>query len=243
MGVQDYNKAIPVGGTFTSASTRLTIKVTGQTAVGATLSITNWAKPVPTTASMDMPLSATIGQQIIVSTLVQDQFGGPVLGWPVALQKMQKGTSTWQSAMPAGWPTFNTDTSTGMLAISSPAGLSGSYRWVVQSVSGSAVKYSPTAVFTSTAVVTGVPPVTTLARRKSLTVTATIPTVPSPVVYLEYRYGNGSWVTGPRASVSGTNVTAKMTANSSGILSTRMSLRSGVAYVGSYGAVFATVVK
>ena len=47
--LSDYNRVIPVGGTFTAASGKLTIQVTAQDATGATVSITI-AKPPPPAA-------------------------------------------------------------------------------------------------------------------------------------------------------------------------------------------------
>jgi len=141
----DYNRSVPVGGTFTAASKKLTIKVTAQDATGANLTITNWSAPVvPSRATLLLPTRARLGAAITATTRVTDLHGRTVANWGVTLQKLAKGTTTWRLVK------YLRTTSAGAASYRFANGGSGYYRWVTSGVTGAPTRVSPIVAVTST---------------------------------------------------------------------------------------------
>jgi hypothetical protein len=234
----DYNRCIPVGGTFTSASGKLTLRVTAQDPSGATLTITDWADPiVPSTVTLSAPTKASVGSVITAAAKVSDQHGRAVPNWTVTLQKMQAGTHTWRSV--SSVPT----SSAGYASHRFANGLSGYYRWVTRSATGAPSRISPPVAVTSTARVIESPPATSLSRGRYLSVHGSVSPLSGPVVYIQYRYGDGPWRTGPLATVQGTAVSGWIALNVRGSAYTRLSIRSTTSYVGSLSNSYVTRVR
>jgi hypothetical protein len=234
----DYNRSIPLGGTFTAASHKLTIRVAEQDATGATLSIADWAGPVvPFTATHSMPTTAWVGAPITATTRVSDQHGMTVPSWPVTLQKMPRGTATWQSVR-----SLRTD-STGAAAYRFANGLSGTYRWVTGPATGAPSMVSPAVAVTSIARVVENRPAVVARYRSYVPVYGSVSAVPAPVVYLQYRVGGGPWRTAGRAAVRGTSVSAGITMNVRASVFTRFFIRTATTYAGSISNCYVTVVR
>jgi hypothetical protein len=224
----DYNRVIPVGGTFTSASRKLTIKVTAADADGASLSISNWAAPVvPSKVTLSIRSRAMVGATITATTRVTDLYARAVSGWAVTLQKMPRGRTTWQAVR-----TVRT-ASNGVASYRFTNGVSGSYRWVSSTATGAPSKASPSVALTSSARIILRQPVTSIARGRYLPVSGFISSVPAPIVHIQYRYGSGPWRTGPRARVSGTAVTGRIAMNLRTTMYTRLSVRATTSYAGA----------
>jgi len=234
----DYNRSIPVGGTFTSASRKLTVRVAAQDPTGATLTIANWASPiVPSTVTLSVPTRASVGTAITAATRVTDEHGRGVASWTVTLQMMQQGATTWRSLR-----SLRT-TSAGSASYRFADGLSGYYRWVTWPATGAPSKTSPSVAVTSTARVIESPPATSMTHGRYLSVHGTVSAVPVPVVYIQYRLGNGPWRTGPRATVRGTAVSGWVAMNVRASAYTRLYVRSATSYVGSFSNFYATTVR
>jgi len=238
--VNDYNRAIPVGGTFTAASGKLTIQVTSQDASGATVSIYDGVPlPLvpPSRTTLSMPTRALVGAAITAATRVSDLHGAAVANWTVTLQKMQKGTTTWKSVK-----SLRT-TSTGAASYRLVNDLSGSYRWMTAPATGAPTKISSSVAVTSTARVIGRRPATSMIHGRYLSVYGSVSSVPAPVVYIQYRYKGGAWHTGPRATVKGTAVSGRIAMNVRTTAYTRLYVRSATSYLGSISSYYATAVR
>ena len=234
----DYNRSIPVGGTFTAASRKLTIRVAEQDPSGATLTIADWAAPVvPSTVVLSIPARASVGTKITAATRVTDQFGRAAANWTVTLQKMQKGTKTWRSVR-----SLRT-TSAGWASYQFANGVSGSYRWVTSPAPGAPGRISPSVAVTSIARVVETHPATSVTRGSYLSVHGSVSSVPAPVVYIQYRLGNGPWLTGPRATVRGTAVSGWIALKVRTSASTRLYVSSATSYVGSSSSFYVTAVR
>jgi len=241
----DYNRSIPVGGTFTSASRRLTVTVTAADATGATLSVNNGPVAVPTPftpavpfrATMSIPVRASVGTAITAATRVTDQYGNATPSWIVTLQKMQRGTTTWRSV--AALRT----SATGAAAYRFLNGVSGTYRWVTAAAVGAPSRVSPSVAVTSTARVAARRPVTSMSRGRYLSVSGSVSSVPTRVVYIQYRFRGGVWHTGPRATVRGTAVGGRILINTRNTVYTRFYIRTATSYVGSVSGYFGTAVR
>ena len=234
----DYNRSIPVGGTFTAASRKLTISVAAQDPSGATLTIADWAAPiVPSTVTLSAPTKASVGSVITAATKVTDQHGRAVANWTVTLQKMQTGSATWRSV--SSLPT----TSAGYASYRFANGVSGYYRWVTLPTTGAPSRISPAVAVTSTARVIERPPATSATHGEYLSVHGSISPVPAPVVNIQYRYGNGPWRTGPLATVRGSVVSGWIALDIRGKVYTRFYIRSTTTYVGSLSNSYVTMVR
>jgi Metallo-peptidase family M12B Reprolysin-like len=234
----DYNRSIPVGGTFRSASRGLTIRVAAQDAAGATLTITNAAAPlVPFTVTQSVPAKALVGAGLTAATRVTNRQGSAVANWKVTLQKQQKGTTTWRSVR--SLRTSSAGTASHWFA----NGVSGHYRWVTAPVAGTPARTSASVAITSTARVHDTRPATSLARATFLKVTGSVSSVPAPVVYIQYRYAGGSWHTGPRATVAGRAVSGRIRLSVRATAYTRLYVRPATSYAGSVSAAHATIVR
>jgi hypothetical protein len=232
---QDYNRSIPVGGTFTAASRRLTIVVAAADASGATLTIANRTTAVaPSTATLSVPTRAMVGAAITASTRVTDLNGLAVASWPVTVQKLQRGTTTWKSVKSL------TTSATGVASYRFANGLSGSYRWVTAPGFGSATRISPRVAVTSTARVVQGRPARSMTHGRYLAVTGLVSSVPAPVVYIQYRYRGGVWRTGPRATVRGTVVSGRILLNARTVAYTRLYVRAATGYTGALSSYHAT---
>jgi hypothetical protein len=224
----DYNRVIPVGGTFTSASRKLTIRVTAADADGASLTISNWAAPVvPSGVTLSIRSMAMVGVTITATTRVTDLHARAVAGWAVTLQKMRRGTTTWQ------WVRTVRTASNGVASYQFANGVSGSYRWVSVPATGAPSKVSPSVAVTSVARVIQHQPVTSMTHGRYLSVSGFVSPVPAPIVYIQYRYGAGPWHTGPRAKVSGTVVTGRIAMNLRATAYTRLYVRATTSYAGA----------
>jgi Metallo-peptidase family M12B Reprolysin-like len=234
---EDYNRSIPVGGTFTAASRKLSIVVNAADATGATLTIANSATAVaPSTATMSVPARALVGAAITASTTVTDSHARAVANWPVTVQKLQRGTTTWRSVRTL------TTTATGGASYRFANGLSGYYRWVTAPGPGTPARFSRTVAVTSTARVVQVRPASSMTRGRYLTVTGRLSPVPAPVVYIQYRYPGGTWLNGPRASVRGTAVSGRILLRARTTAYTRLYVRAATPYAGSTSGYYATKV-
>ena len=239
----DYNRSLAVGSTFTAASHNLTIKVTAADSAGATLDITNGtgsvppAPPAPSRVTISIPTRASVGAAITASTKVTDQYGQPIANWTVTLQKVARGTSTWRSLKAVR------TSSTGAASYRFTNGVSGSYRWVTRAATGAPIKFSPSMAVTSTARVAAKRPATTMTHGRYLSVSGTVSSVPSPVVYIQYRYRGGAWHNGPRATVRGTTVSGRIKLNLKSTAYTRLYVRRATAYVGSVSNSRTTTVR
>jgi hypothetical protein len=232
---EDYNRSIPVGGIFTAASRKLTVAVDVEDGTGATLTIaSSTTAVVPWSATLSVPATALVGAAITASTTVTDPHGSAVANWPVTLQKLQRGTTTWRSVRTL------TTTATGSAYYRFANGLSGSYRWVTAPGSGSPARFSRTVAVTSTARVVEARPASSMAHGRYLTVTGVLSRVPAPVVYIQYRYPGGSWRTGPRATVSGTAVSGRILLNPRTTAYTRLYVRAATPYAGSTSGYYGT---
>jgi hypothetical protein len=234
----DYNRSIPVGGTFTAASASVTIKVTEADAAGATLTIADWAAPiVPFKATVSLPTKAWVGTAITAATRVTDLHDRATANWIVTLQKMQRGTSTWKSVK-----SLRT-TSTGAGSYRFANGVSGYYRWVTSPATGAPSKVSPPVAVTSIARVIEKRPATSMTHGTYLSVYGSVSSVPAPVVYIQYRYGSGIWHTGPRATVRGTAVSGRIVMTVKTTAYTRLYIRTATSYVGSIFGSYPTTVR
>jgi len=234
----DYDRSIPVGGTFTAASRRLTILVDSQDSSGATLTITTSAAPVvPAAATLSIPTKALVGAAITASTMVTDSYGRPVANWTVTLQKLQRGTTTWRSvrSLPTG--------STGTAAYRFINGVSGYYRWVTWPAANAPSRTSPRVLVTSVARALARRPATSMTRGRYLWVSGSISSIPAPVVYIQYRYGAGPWRTGPRATVRGTAVSGRIAMKLRTTAYTRFYVRPATSYIGTFSNSYATSVR
>jgi hypothetical protein len=217
-----------VGGTFTSASRKLTIKVTAADADGASLTISNWAAPVvPSGVTLSIGSMAMVGVTITATTRVTDLHARAVAGWAVTLQKMRRGTTTWQ------WVRTVRTASNGVASYQFANGVSGSYRWVSVPATGAPSKVSPSVAVTSVARVIHHQPVTSMTHGRYLSVSGFVSPVPAPIVYIQYRYGAGPWHTGPRAKVSGTSVTGRIGMNLRATAYTRLYVTATTSYAGA----------
>jgi hypothetical protein len=235
---QDYNRSIPVGGVFTAASGKLTLRVKAADSTGATVTIASWTSAVvPSKATLSIPARALVGTAIRAATKVTNAHGLAVTQWPVTLQKRLRGTSTWRSVK-----TLHT-TSTGAASYRFPNGLSGSYRWVTGTGSGGPVRLSRAVAVTATARVVAKAPAPSMAHGGYLSVTGQVSPVPAPVVDIQYRYRGGAWRTGPRASVRGTTVRGRIRLGAGVTAYTRFHVRSAASYAGSISATHATSVR
>ena len=236
----DYDRRIPVGGTFTTASRQVTIQVTSQDASGANVSIYDGVplpQPLPSKVSLSIPTRAWVGAAITAATRVTDEHGEPVTNWTVTLQKMQRGTTTWRPVR-----SLRT-TSTGAASYRFANGVSGYYRWVTSPVTGTPSKLSPSLAITSTARVIENRPATSMAHGRYLSVYGSVSSVPAPIVYIQYRYGSSPWRTGPRATVYGTAVSGRIAVNVPTTVYTRLYVRTATSYVGSISNYYVTAVR
>ncbi len=234
----DYNRSIPLGATFTSASRKLTIRVVAQDASGATLTIANWAAPiVPFALTHSLPTTAWVGTAITATTRVSDQHGRAVANWPVTLQKMTRGTTTWQSIQ-----SLRT-TSTGTASYRFANGVSGTYRWVSWPATGAPGKISPSVTVTSIARAVENRPATATTYGSYVSVYGTISPVLAPVVYFQYRVGSGPWRTASRAAVRGVAVSARIAMRVRGSVYTRFYIAPSASYAGSISNYYVTTVR
>jgi hypothetical protein len=234
----DYNRSIPVGATFRSASKGLSINVASQDATGASLTITNLAAPVlPVRVTLTVPTRVVVGASITATTTVTDQQGQPVPAWGVALQKQQKGTTPW--VIVASLRTGSNGKATYRFINKA----SGSYRWVTSPSAGAPSKVSPLMAITSTARITSARPARTMARGTFLKVSGTVSSVSAPAVYIQYRYGGGAWRTGPRATVTGTKVSGRVKLSVRATASIRLAVRTSTSYLGSVSGYYVTTVR
>jgi len=145
LSTNEYNRSVPVGGTFTSASKKLTIRVSAQDASGATITVTNWSAPiVPARATLSIPTTARIGVAITAATRVSDVHGRMVANWGVTLQKLPRGTTSWLPVK------YLRTTSAGAASYRFVNGASGQYRWVTSGITGAPTRISPIVSVTST---------------------------------------------------------------------------------------------
>jgi hypothetical protein len=237
LATNDYNRAIPVGRTFTAASKEVTITVTSQDASGASLTIADWASAiVPYTLTMSVPGKAWVGAAITASTRVSDQHGRPVGSWPMTLQGMAVGTTTWRPIT-----SVRTD-SAGSASYRFANGVSGHYRWVSSPAVGASTRISRSVAVTSTARVVERRPASSVRHGTYLTVDGSVSPVKAPAVYIQYQYGNGPWRTGPRAKVSGTTVSGRIAMNVRTSVHTRL-LVTAATYVSSVSSRYVTTVR
>ena len=122
-------------------------------------------------------------------------------------------------------------------------GVSGYYRWVTSPLTGTPSKISPSVAVTSTARVIGNRPATSMTHGTYLSVRGSVSSVPVPIVYIQYRYGNGPWLTGPLATVNGTAVGGMIAVNVRTTAYTRLYVRTATSYVGSISTYFVTAVR
>ena len=235
----DYNRAIPLNGTFTAASRSFTIRVTAVDTAGATVTVSYapLTPAVPAALTQSIPTSALVGAAITATTKVTDQYGQAKANWMVTLYKMQKGTSTW-----TGVKSLTTN-STGTASHRFANGVSGSYQWRTSPGTGAPTRYSPSVAVNSTARVIENQPATSMTRGGYLAVYGSVSSVPSPVVYIQYRYTGGNWVTGPRATVTGNAVSGRIQLSARSTAYTRLSVRTGASYLGSLSGYYATAVR
>ncbi|HEX7536350.1 MAG TPA: hypothetical protein VF391_05030 [Dermatophilaceae bacterium] len=234
----DYNRSIPVGGTFSAASGKLTITVTAADAEGASLTIANsTAQALPSRVTLSVPTRAWMGATITASTKVTDLHGLVVANWPVTLQRLPKGSTTWRSL--ANLRT----TSTGTVSYRFANGLSASYRWVTTPGSGTPSRFSRPVAVTSAARVVERRPAASMRYGRYLTVSGVVSSVPAPIVYIQYRYRGGSWRTGPRATVRGTVVSGRIAMNVRGTAYTRLHVRATRLSAGSTSNFYVTGVR
>lgn len=234
----DYNRSIPVGGTFTAASRKLSIVVNAADATGATLTITSSATAVvPSTATMSVPARAWVGAAITASTTVTDSRARAVANWPVTVQKLQRGTRTWRSVRTL------TTTGAGRASYRFANGLSGHYRWVTAPGPGAPARVSRTVAVTSAARVVEARPASSMTHGRYLTVTGRISPVPAPVVTIQYRYPGGAWRNGPRATVRGTVVSGRILLRARATTYTRLYVRAATPYAGSTSGYHVTRVR
>lgn len=241
----DYNRVIPVGRTFTAASRNLSIAVTAADASGASLSITYGAVPippppapaVPARATMSIPTRAMVGVAITAATVATDQYGRGKPNWPVTLQKMQKGTTTWR------WVATPRTSASGAASYRFINGVSGTYRWVTGAATGAPSKYSPSVAVTSVARSFENRPASSMLRGTYLGVYGSVSSVPSPVVYIQYRFAGGIWRNGPRAIVRGTAVSGRIAMNTRTTAYTRLYVAPATTYAGAISGYHATTVR
>jgi hypothetical protein len=238
LGMSDYNRSIPVGGTFTVASKKVTIKLNEEDASGATLTIADWAAPiVPFKTTLSIPTMAWVGTAITAATRVTDLHGRARANQMVTLQKVQRGTSTWKSVK-----SLRT-TSTGTASYRFADGVSGYYRWITLPATGAPSTFSPSVAVTSIARVIEKRPAASMTHSTYLVVYGSVSSVPAPVVYIQYRYLGGIWHTGPRATVRGTAVSGRIFMNVKTTAFTRVYIRTATSYVGSMFGGYATIVR
>jgi hypothetical protein len=234
----DYNRSIPVGATFRSASKGLSIRVASQDATGATLTITNLVAPaLPVNVTLTVPTKVLVGAAITAATTVTNLQDRPVPNWAVTLQKQARGSTRWTTvkALHTG--------STGRASYRFVNKISGSYRWVTAASAGTPSKVSRSVAITSTARVTSRRPAASIVRGTFLRVSGTVWSVPSAVVYIQYRYAGGAWRTGPRALVRGTVVTGKIRLSVRATASTRLSVGTTSSYRGAVSGSYVTTVR
>jgi hypothetical protein len=147
------------------------------------------------------------------------------------------GTTTWRSIK-----SLRTS-SAGSASCRFANGVSGSYRWVTLPATGSPSRVSSSVAVTSIARVGEDRPATSMSHGRTLTVTGSVSPVPTPVVYIQYRFGNGPWRTGPRATVRGTAVTGRIAMNVRAKAYTRLYVSSATSYVGSVSNYYVTTVR
>lgn len=235
---RDYHRSIPVGATFRSASRGLSIRVAAQDATGATLTITNLVAPVlPVNVSLTVPTKALVGASVTAATTVTNQQGRPVPSWTVTLQKRQRGTTAWMvvTSLRTG--------STGKATHRFINKASGSYRWVTSPTAGTPSRISPSVAIASTARVNIRRPATSMASGSFLNISGSVSSVPSPVVFIQYRYAGGAWRTGPRAVVKGSTVSGRVRLSVRATAYTRLHVRSATPYAGSVSGHYVTIVR
>lgn len=233
----DYQRVIPVGGTFTSATGKLTIKVLSQDASGASLSITNRAaSTVPYTVTATMPTRALVGASVVAATKVTDPYGSAVADWPVTLHRMASGTTTWQPVKSV------LTTSAGMASHQFVNGQSATYRWVSSPRIGASTRLSPSVVVSSVARVVENRPAGSMPHGRYLSVSGSVSSLPLPVVYIQYRHPGGQWLTGPRAVVTGTAVSGRILLRTWATTYTRLYVAGTASYLGSFSGYYVTTV-
>jgi hypothetical protein len=238
LSIDDYNRSIPVGGTFRAASGKLSITVAAQDSSGATLAISDGGPLlVPSALTIAAPSKAWVGELVTVATRVTDLSGRGVSNQSVTLQKMQTGTASWRAVRSL------VTTSTGGASYRFANGVSGRYRWVSAAATGAPSKVSPAAAILSTARVIERRPATSVTYGGYLSVAGSVSVLPAPVVYIQYRYGSGVWRQGPRATVTGTAASGRIRMTARGTAYTRLYVAPATSYAASSSGSYATSVR
>ena len=196
----DYDSALPVGRTLTTASGTVAFTLTAATSSGATLTVRRGVPPASVTVSA--PARAAAGAPVRATARVRDAAGAAVASWPVTLQVRPVGSSSWVTAATA------TTGSTGTATFSYANGTSGTYRAVTRASGSAVARTSAGAATTSYAAPTLAAPRATAASGARVTTTGSLRAVPDRVVQLQARLGSGAWTTRARAVRDGSTFTA-----------------------------------
>jgi hypothetical protein len=157
---------------------------------------------------------------------VTDVVTRAVPGWTVQLQAQQRGTTTYRVVQ-----TAKTDAK-GVASFRVTHGVGATYRAVTVGQPGVPVRAGRAVVVTSQAKVSLRKPASTAKRNRTLATGGSISAVPSAVVYVQTRYGSGTWVTAGRATVRGTAVTGPVKLTRKGTYQVRYVLVSETRYLG-----------
>lgn len=227
-GDGDYDRTVPVGGVFRSASGLTTIKVLSEDATGATVAVDNGtAIQEPAALTLTTPRWVKVGATVTMSTTVADAAGTGSPYWGVSLQRRYPGSTTWSSVARS-----TTDVK-GTAATGVQVQQSAYYRFATDAASGAAVRYSPALLVKAQAAVQGRPKTTRARVNSTVRIVGSVSRVPAPVVYVQVKYGSHGWLSVKRASVSGTQVTSAVKLTKRGTAYTRLALRSTSRYVGA----------
>lgn len=133
----DYNRALPVGGVFRSASNRVTVRLVGQGTDSATVRvITSSTSLVPTQATITGPRSVRKGAYAKLSTTVTDGTGTATSYWKVKLQVRNTD---------GRWVTLRNDRTgiRGSASTKVQVKRTSSYRWVTAASNNQPKRISP----------------------------------------------------------------------------------------------------
>jgi hypothetical protein len=241
--LHDTQNNLAAGATFTSAAGLVRIRVDSEDSSGASLTIVNGS---PTTVSLTpdkvalsgLPSRVYVGSAVTATARIATPDDKPVTGWDVHLQRMLQGGTAYETIR-----TVRTDSS-GVAAYRFVHTTGASYRYVTAEQPGAPAMISNAVSVTSQARVAMRKPSTSVRRNAYLPTSATISSVPSPVVYLQVRKSGGKWST-VRASVRGTGVSTKVRLTKAGTYQVRYYLasdRSG-RYLGGYSPAYSVQVR
>ncbi len=239
----DYQRALAPGSSFTSASGRVRVSVTGQNPQEATLVVSVSASRLgaalggaPRSVTAELPTKVGYGTALAARATVRDASGVPVAGWPMTLQRLA-GRSAWRTVAAV------TTDEKGVATATVPHDATATYRWLSSSAAGAAPVASRSAVVTSVALITLDAPAAKLPLGRAARLQGGLSAGAGALVQLQTSSAaTGPWVTVSKATVDRARVSATLTPYRRGALWLRLVVMPGTGYLGSASAARSTQV-